>query len=251
MSDLFPKLTNPPIVEVVLDFECDLPPSFDLKALEQPARERFESCYPLVQPRFMQEFLVEMKSDGTTNSSARHGLRALMFRKSDNTQLVQVRTAGFSFNRLVPYTKLDAYLQEIQRVWNLYREIAQPIVVRGLKLRYINRILIPFEASPVDFGKYLKLQNMLADDKRLTLTGFLNQYSAVDRETKHQVTVILTEQFQEGDKLPIIFDNAASANVEIDPDDWDGLLVTLKSLQELKNVVFFQTVTKQCLELFG
>ncbi len=47
MSDSFPKLTSPPIVEAVIDFECDLPPLFDLKALEQPARLRASRSRPL------------------------------------------------------------------------------------------------------------------------------------------------------------------------------------------------------------
>lgn len=250
MSGLFPTLTRPPIVEAVVDFDCDLPPGFELKALEKSAREKFEDCYPSMQPRLMQEMRLQIGPDGPSNPLTRHGLEAFLFSQSGQKQLVQVRRTGFSFNRLAPYAGLDAYLEEIQRVWRLYCEVAQPIRMRTLRLRYINRIEVPLKSGQVNLDKYLKLQNMLVDDQHMTLTGFLSQYSAVDRETGHQVAVVLTAQNPEGDKLPIIFDNAAAANVELDPADWQGLSQTLTALRNLKNRVFFGTMEPPCLDLF-
>lgn len=250
MSGLFPTLTRPPIVEAVVDFDCDLPLGSELKALEKSAREKFEDCYPSMLPRLMQEMRLQIGPDGPSNPLTKHGLEAFLFNQSDRKQLVQVRRTGFSFNRLAPYAGLDAYLEEIQRVWRLYCEIAQPIRVRSLRLRYINRIEVPLIGGQVDLDKYLKLQNMIVDDQHMTLTGFLSQYSAVDREAGHQVAVVLTAQNPEGDKLPIIFDNAAAANVDLDPADWQGLSQTLNALRNLKNRVFFGTVKRPCLDLY-
>jgi len=192
MSGSFPTLTRPPIVEAVVDFDCDLPQGFELKALEKSAREKFEDRYPLMLPRLMQEMRLQIGPDGPSNPLTKHGLEAFLFNQSDRKQLVQVRRTGFSFNRLAPYAGWDAYLEEIQRVWRLYCEIAQPIRVRTLRLRYINRIEAPLKGGQVNLDKYLKLQKMLVDDQHMTLTGFLSQYSAVDRETGHQVAVVLT-----------------------------------------------------------
>ena len=250
MSGSFPTLPRPPIVEAVVDFDCDLPPGFDLKALGESAREKFADLYPSMLPRLMQELRLQIGTDGPSDPLTSHGLEAFVFSQSDRKQLVQVRRSGFSFNRLSPYTGLDVYLAEVQRVWRLYCEIARPIRVRTLRLRYINRIDVPLTGGQVDLDKYLTLQNMLVDDQHMTLTGFLSQYSAVERETGHQVSVILTAQNPEGDKLPIIFDNAAAANVELDPADWQGLSQTLTALRDLKNRVFFGTVKQPCLDLF-
>ncbi|EQD44657.1 hypothetical protein B2A_09532, partial [mine drainage metagenome] len=243
MSETIPKLRNPPIMEAVLDIECDLPPSADLGALEAPASKAFSEQYPTLQRRLWRELRMEAKTDGALNSSVQHGLQALLFTDSTGKQLVQVRKSGYSFNRLAPYEGLNTYLSEIQRTWDLYREIASPIVVRSLRLRYINKIRIPVAAAPVELDKYLRLQQMLADDQRLTLTGFLNQYSAIENETRHQVAVMLTAQPQEADKLPVIFDNAAAASVEIKPDDWKRISTTLLELRVLKNLVFRKTLT--------
>lgn len=250
MNNMYPKLANPPIVEAVLDFDCDVPPSNNLKALEQSARAAFADRYPDVTPRYLQEMQVASEQDGTFNSSLQQSLQAWMFRQSDGRQLVQVRQSGFSFNRLAPYESFEAYLPEIQRVWDLYREFTAPISVRTLRLRYINRILLPLVEAHVDLGVYLTSPPTLPAENRLTLSGFVNQYSATDSVTGHEVAVVLTAQPPEDDKLPIILDNAASASGEWDPMDWDALHGVLGSLRNLKNVIFFETVNQPCLDFF-
>ena len=75
--------------------------------------------------------------------SIKHGVQALQFLQDDERQLVQVRVQGFSFNRLAPYTSLDDYLPEIKRTWGLYVDLVKPVQVRQIRVRYINRILLP------------------------------------------------------------------------------------------------------------
>ncbi len=250
MTDTYPKLDKPPIVEAVLDFDCDVPPDKTLKPLEQPARAAFADRYPDATPRYLREMQVASDQDGTFNSSLQQSLQAWMFRQTDGKQLVQVRQSGFSFNRLAPYEGFDAYLPEIQRAWNLYRELAAPISVRTLRLRYINRILLPLVGGRVDLDLYLGSQPTLPAEDRLTLSGFVNQYFATDAVTGHQVAVTFAAQQAEDDKLPVIFDNAASASGEWEPADWSALLGVLESLRGLKNMMFFKTVKQPCLDLF-
>ncbi|MDI3258948.1 TIGR04255 family protein [Aerosticca soli] len=250
MTDAWPKLAKPPIVEAVLDFDCDVPPDKTLKLLEQPAREAFADRYSDVVPRYLQEMQVGSDQDGMLNSSLRQSLEAWMFRQADGKQLVQIRQAGFSFNRLAPYDGFETYLPEIERVWNLYRELAAPISVRTLRLRYINRILLPLVGGRVDLHVYLGSQPTLPDEARLTLSGFINQYFAVDAVTGHQVAVTFAAQPPEDDKLPVIFDNAVSASGEWEPADWSAMYSVLESLRDLKNMIFFKTVKQPCLDLF-
>ena len=70
---------------------------------------------------------------------------------------MQVRAQGFSFNRLAPYSGLDDYLPEIERTWSLYVDLASPVQIRAIRLRYINRILLPLAANTVDLDEYLKI----------------------------------------------------------------------------------------------
>lgn len=244
------KLPNPPIVEAVLDIECDFRPGLDLKALEEPARQRFLDQYPKMRPQLMQEFQIEAKGDGAVSHSVRQGIQAFQFLHDDEKQLVQVRGPGYSFNRLAPYTSFDYYLPEIRRTWDLYREIASPIQIRSVQLRYINRVYLPLTDGRVKLDDYFRTGPRLPDEERLTFVGFLNQYVAVEVATGHQVTTVLTAQRPESDKVPIILDNTVMAMGNAEPGNWEWLEATLQSLRVLKNRVFKNTLSDKCLSLF-
>ena len=44
---------------------------------------------------------------------------------------------------------LDEYLPEIERTWRFFVELASPVQVRRIRLRYINRILLPLASGGV------------------------------------------------------------------------------------------------------
>lgn len=251
MTDVYPKLPNPPIVEAIVDFDCDVPPNVALKDLEQSARDAFREQYPDVHPRYLQEVRVATAQDGAFNSSLQRSLQAWMFKTQDGKQLVQVRQSGFSFNRLAPYPGFDACLPEIKRAWSKYCELVQPIELRGLRLRYINRILLPAkEVAEKGFHHFLSAQTGLPRDVGLVPSGFLNQYQGTDPQTHLQVAVVVASQPPEGEKLPVMFDNSVFADAKQSSFDWDSLTSMLKSLRALKNRVFFKTVQPPCLEWF-
>jgi uncharacterized protein (TIGR04255 family) len=250
MSDPVLSLKAPPIVEAVVDIECDFKPSHDLKAFEDHARGQFRSIYPKYRPQFLQEFQFQWKENQTIGRSERLGLQALQFLTDDEKQLVQVRTTGYSFNRLAPYTSFDDYLPEVQRTWNLYRGIVCPIQVKSIRLRYINRMRLPFTESQVSLDEYIQLGASLPEEARLDFVGFLTQYVAVDRESGHQVTAVLTTERQDNDAVPVIFDNSVAATISVEPDSWSELEDVLRTLRALKNRVFRNTLTAKCLNLF-
>jgi uncharacterized protein (TIGR04255 family) len=240
------NLRTPPIIEAIVDIECDFKHGQDLGALEAPARQRFSGDYPKFRSQFLQELHFQVSGNEPARSTAHQGLQALQFLKGDERQLVQVRASGYSFNRLAPYTSFDEYLPEIRRTWDLYRDVASPIQIKSVRLRYINRIHLPLTEGSVKFDEYLQVGSRPPDEERLMFRSFLTQYNAVDADTGHQVT----SQRQEPDGVPVIFDNGASATLSGDPDSWDRLNETLNALRALKNRVFRNTLTPKCLSLF-
>lgn len=250
MSDPDWKLANAPIVEAVVDLDCDMAPSQEIAALETPAREAFRDQYPKFRSVFLQEAVIERQADAPPQVSARRGIQAFRFLHEDEKQLVQVRAQGFSFNRLAPYRSLDDYLPEIERAWRLFVGLASPLEVRSIRLRYINRIFLPIVDDLVELNDYLKIGPRLPEEERLILTGFLNQHVAMERDTNNQVTMVLTQQPMENDLLPIIFDIQASRAHTVEPEDWETILRAVQTLRHLKNRVFFNSLTEQCLELF-
>jgi uncharacterized protein (TIGR04255 family) len=250
MSDRLLTLKAPPIVEAVLDIDCDMPPGLDIAGLETATRDALRDHYPKFRKQFMQALQVQAVPDQAPNVTTQQGIRALQILEKDEKQLVQIRVQGFSFNRLAPYSSLDEYLPEMERTWRIFLRLVMPIQVRLIRLRYINRIMIPLETGRVDLDKYLKLGPRLPDEDRLTLVGFLNQHTAEEIATGNRVNIVLTGQTPENDKLPLILDIDAFRLGECDPSDWKGIESTIQSLRHLKNTIFENSLTDQCLDLF-
>ncbi len=245
-----PVLARPPIIEAVLDLDCDLPLTWNIATVEAASRETYRDRYPRFRTQLLQGFQIEQQAGAEPRLSTQRGIQALQFLTEDERQLVQVRAQGFSFNRLAPYTSLDEYLPEIERIWQLYVELASPVHVRSTQLRYINRILLPLETDRVELNDYIKIGPRLPDEEKLILGSFLNQYVAVEVDTGNQVTMIMTNQAQEQNFLPIILDIAASRAEVTEPENWDHMLSQIQSLRGLKNRVFQDTLTERCLDLF-
>jgi uncharacterized protein (TIGR04255 family) len=250
MSEPELKLAKAPIVEAVIDVDCDMPPGFDLAALEGPAHEAFRAQYPKFRNQFLEHHRIEPKADEPALHSAKRALHALQFLHDDEKQLVQVRAQGFSFNRLAPYTSLDEYLSEIQRTWELFTGIASPIQIRVIRLRYINRILLPFTGGRVYLDEYFKVSPRLPDEESLQFAGFVNQHTAVEVDTGHEANIVLASQPPENEKLPIIFDICVASAGSAEAKDWAWIVGKIQSLRGLKNRIFKNTLTERCLNLF-
>ena len=251
MNDKKLKLDHAPIVEAILDIHCDLPPSLDLKGLEAKAKHLLEDLYPIYRAGFLLQQQVEHREGQEPRlTNASRDLHAHQFRSRDEKQIVQIRRGGYSFNRLAPYSTLDDYLEEIRRTWNIYRDISTPLHVRGIQLRYINKIDLPAKDGKVEFDEYFMIGPRLPNEDSMNLLGFLNQYSAADKETGNQVTAVLTaDQFVSG-FLPVIFDIAVSSPCGGDPSDWTWISSQIEVLRRMKNEVFEQTLSESCLNLF-
>ena len=251
MSQQQLSLAHPPIVEAVLDIECDLPPGQRVEQIESAARDAYSDRYPEVRVQLVQEHQVEVAVDAPPVVSARGAaVGAYQFLDGEGKQLVQIRPQGFAFNRLAPYGGLDTLMPEIERTWQLYVTLAVPVQIRLIRLRYINRILLPLENGRLELDEYLGVGPKLPDEERLAFGGFLNQHFAVEKQTGNQVAIVLTTQPVEGDKLPLIFDNTVTAVESHEPGDWPWILQKLQALRDLKNHIFERTLTPKCLNLF-
>lgn len=243
-------LVSAPIVEAVIDIDCDMPNHANVDALEGAAGLALAGEYPTPRRRLVSEHQISAAPDQPLAVTSRQGLQALQYFSADEKQLIQFRPAGFSFNRLAPYTTLDDYLAEIERTWRIFVDIAKPVVCRTVRLRYINRIHLPMVDRRVQIDDYLKLAPKLADEERLTFAGFFNQHSVLETATGNQVNIVFATQPPAGERLPIIFDIEAFKDVASDPGDWLTISGKIQSLRYLKNLVFANSLTEKCLNLF-
>lgn len=243
------KLPRSPIIEAVLDIDCDMPSKFDLSSLEPQLRDSLRAKYPKFRKQLFEQHRFESKPDSLPAHSATKGVQALQFLTEDERQVVQFRSQGFSFNRLEPYSTLDHYIDEIRSGWEIFLKVAAPSQIRAVRLRNINRILLPLMNGRVEAENYLKNIPGVADQK-LVLVGFFVQYGAIEKESGFTTNVVIAAQPVENDKAPIILDITAQWAGRAIVENWPWLLEQVMSLRSLKNRVFSNSLTPQCLNLF-
>jgi uncharacterized protein (TIGR04255 family) len=194
MDGAMPKLKNAPIVEAVLEIVCDMPPDLDIAALQERAQEAFRPQYPKVRTVLMREHHIETKALTQSRYGVKHRVQGVQLVQDDEKQLVQVKTGGFSFHRLAPYSTLDDYLGEMERTWRLFVQLSSPVQVRLVQLRSINRLLLPMSSGQLALDEYLKTCSRLPDEDRFGLLGFLNQHEAVEKETGNRMNIVMASQ---------------------------------------------------------
>jgi uncharacterized protein (TIGR04255 family) len=250
MVNVLPKLKNAPIVEAIFDIDCSLASGFDVAALEARAKELYGDKYPDLNKQMIQEFKIETRDSAAQATTTQVATRSLQFRSQDGKQIVQVRTEGFSFNRLAPYTTLDDYLPEIERTWRLYVDLALPVQTRTIRLRYINRILVPMTGDHFDADEYFNIGPRQPDAESLRMTGFIVRQNAVEPDTGLEASWVLTPQTAPGDKAPMLFDITVGRPVAGEPGNWAEIRASIDALRALKNRIFGNSVTAKCIELF-
>lgn len=241
---------NAPITEALIDIRVKLPSQTDVAKLAA-FHDSIKQRYPAKQERVSWRGHIEVKASPVAHASqsAAGGPDGYLFTSADGRQVVQARLNGFTFSRLKPYDKWETLRDEAHELWEQYIRTASPEVVTRVALRYINRIEIPLPMR--DFKDYILTTPEIAPELPQGLDSFFMRLVIPD--PKAQAAAIVTETVEPIDessnRLPLIFDidvfRTAAFNVQ-DSVMWE----TFEILHDLKNDIFFKSITPKAKELF-
>jgi uncharacterized protein (TIGR04255 family) len=244
------RFPNAPITEALLDIRVTLPAQTDLAKLAT-FHDAITQQYPSKQERLAWRGQLEIKASPVpeVSQSATGEPDGYLFTSVDGRQVVQARLDGFTFSRLKPYDKWTTLRDEAQELWQHYVRIASPETVTRVALRYINRIEIPLPMR--DFKDYILTTPEIAPDLPQGLGSFFMRLVIPDPKT--QAVAIVTETMEPIDesrnRLPLIFDidvfRTAAFNIQ-DNVMWEAF----EYLHDLKNDIFFKSITPKTKELF-
>jgi len=249
MRKALSNLEKAPVIEAIIDFDCDLPPKFRMMEHGEAFKASYAADYPEVRAIYSETHEIQSGKDGATTHNAQRTVDGYQFWNAEQNELVQVRDHGFSFNRLRPYGTLDDYLPVIRSNWEKFVAIGNPAQLKVLRMRFINRIELPFTASNFEFKDYLEICPQLPKDSNLDFAGFYHQHQAVEKETGNLASIVLATRPMVKGRLPLIFDITVSSPKATEPDDWEAIEGQFVTLRRLKNIIFENTLTKQCLNL--
>lgn len=240
---------QPPIIEAVLDIECELPADFSLPSLEKIAQEQLKASHPKKRHKLRFQAEIQENPEESRLTKAEKTIEALQFCTPDEKQIIQIRSTGFSFNRLVPYTSLDDYLPDIQQAWSTYVQLAKPLSVKLVKMRYLNRISIPAAPEGIKIEEFFTIAPRDIPDCNLVMHQMLSRRTATDPETNSIVNLtIASEPFNPSitDVYPFILDIEVMKPEVCSADDWSGILDKIQVLRGLKNKIFDNILTEKC-----
>lgn len=244
----WPHLPRAPIAEALLDIQVVLPKSVTISDLEK-LQGFFQDQLPLKKPRSSGAIRIEIKGGALepaiSTSAAPDGF---FFSSSDSKQVVQARLNGFSYSRLNSYNTWEAFRDEARALWSMYTKIAAPESITRIALRYINRIEIPLPIK--DFKEYILTTAEIAPGLPQEMSEFFMKL-VVPKQELEAVAIITQaiEPVKESSRLPLIFDIDVfrSGSFAVATDE---IWTIFESLRNLKNEIFFKSITAKAEALF-
>ena len=235
-----------PILEAVIDVHARLPASANLDALGSIKWDG-EGRYSKRAPRFHGniEFSVEVPTPTVTTTPSQIGF---VFRDEQRGNTVQARLDGFALSKLPPYDRWEPFCGEARSLWKRYCEVAKPLGVTRIAVRYINRLELPVPI--LDFRDYLRTYPEVSPDLPQMLSGFVLQLQ-IPQEDILDCMLILNEGLLESPKPDIagmLLDIDLFRPVTLSPTG-DELWVALEELHVRKNAVFEACITDKTREL--
>lgn len=160
--------------------------------------------------------------------------------------VVQARINRFIFSQLLAYTNFEALRDAALESWSLFKDCVQPAGLQRLAVRYINRFDVP-SANPI--ADYLTTAFDAAQLYGMEPTSRLSRVQMVipDRSLEAQAVQVLQPSLERPGYTSVILDVEAQRTSGV-VDDLSSLL---SELRELKNKIFFRSITDTTIELLG
>lgn len=237
---------NAPITEAALDIRVALPEGVGIQALERIR----DDGYPVLHQRPVKiEFKVtppqEPSSEVTsTSGEVSNTPLGFAYRSPDAKQVFQVRTDGFTHNRLAPYQDWKTFSQEARRLWPKYAKGAAPKAIELLGLHYINQILVPNNSPFEEYVRtFISIPNELPQMVNTYNLGFQINWPGLDGVLAF-VGVALGPPMKAEFATIVLsiqaFKNLARAADQLGEDEiWQ----TFETLRSVKNKIFEACIT--------
>lgn len=241
-------LSNAPITEALIDIRVAAPDGADigsLAAFGEAIRENYPERRERV--RWHGHLTFSLKESPTLDTESR-APDGYLFTSKDGRQVVQGRLDGFTFSRLKPYLKWEELRDNARALWNEYCLAAKPESVTRVSVRYNNHLEFPIPFD--DLSEWIETLPKIAPDLPQTMDGFFLRLH-LPFETPEGF-VNLTQKIEPGEyhtHIPLLLDIDAFLPVNLKPGDgmiWEHL----EQLREIKNRVFFGSITPKTVELY-
>ena len=244
-----PHYSRAPITEAIIDFRVGAKSASALTSLADTANA-LSGVLPVQNPIYQGQFAVtiaplDKKADSSV--SAQHENVGYRLANSENSRVLQLRTNGFTYSHLAPYTDWNTFVGEAKHYWEKYLFAVQPQTVTRCAVRYINKFELP--GPQVELKDYFTLYAEIPKEIPPNMTGMFMQLrmpqpdigataiintAIADTSTPNHIAIVLD--------FDLFFETTVSSS---DPELWE----TMQKLRSRKNQLFNACITNQTKEL--
>ena len=238
MPQEFPKLTHPPLSEVLVDLRLgeELPASV-LPRFVAP------KGFPVSKEMRHGQFQVKLEKDQPFQAHVlAEGTLGRRYEREDGSEIVQLRRNGLTYSILKNYAGWDVLRDAAHGAWQDFLAVSGPVNVNRLAARYINQIVIPLGA---DYDNYLTAGPRVPKSVPPIVTSFIQRVLVPFEE--ESATAIITQTLE----VP------APAILDIDVFTECSLVGTsaeiwsrLDKLRNIADRIFFSSLTDKVLESY-
>jgi uncharacterized protein (TIGR04255 family) len=249
-KEQFQRLAHAPIAEAVIEMRARAEVPWEEVAVRAKLVPLLPA-YPNIESQ--SEFEHEMQFGPGQDMVQRHrdlGWRGLRCESADHLHIAQFNRDRFVFSRLRPYDHWEEFQGEAIRLWDIHRDLAQPLGIQRLGLRFINRIDLPNNSPRPD--DYLHMPTDVLKGLPLYREGFFHRDVLGVPGYPYIVTIVRTVQptHAVGSKrFGLLLDIDVFTTESLDLRD-DLLTQRLNEMRWLKNKAFFGSITEHALESF-
>lgn len=122
----------------------------------------------------------------------------VQFPTQDGRRLLAIGPDVLSTHVLSPYPYWEDFHRRIEEAYQSYLKLVEPVAVRTISIRYINRVLI--EASTdIDLDEYFGIAPQPPSDTPLTMFGFLSRTESMYQDKPVRLaTTLASVEAEEG-----------------------------------------------------
>jgi uncharacterized protein (TIGR04255 family) len=240
------SLQHAPVTEAVVDVR--------VRFSSAPSQSQFDAfgaqirtSYPKCESQQLTEVVFNIQ---TGVAQQRIGSNGSLYRSEDGLQVVQAKSEGFSFSRLRPYQSWDATIADARRLWQMYRGVFSPERVIRVSTRFINRLEFP--SKDFDFDHYLTIGPRLPEGAPQTVQAFANTVTipGISDRTLGIVRCQFDPAWATEAHVGIVLDLDIIKECDLLAADDDALWDSVDGLRQVKNVLFFGSLTEKAVEVF-
>lgn len=238
---------RPPILEAVIDIQAELPVGTDLGILGKIQTDE-ESRYPTREELIRGSITLEVGP--TVSSSVSHQPLGYRLFSPQRDRVAQIRLNGLSCSKLYPYDTWEANRDETKRLWTSYVELARPMTITRLAIRYITRIKLPDSAE--DLTKYFRVRPEIPNDMPHAVSGFLLRLE-IPQPDLQETTLVLgqgTVLDPDTGETALLLDLDLFQQVRM-PVEGDDVWHALERLHARENLLFERCITDRTRTLFA